>query len=71
MTATDNLGIPTKSAHADVAAAFLNFVQTDRRRGRTRSPSEVSSRPVRLMRRAGGTGGVGGRRHGQPFQPIC
>jgi raffinose/stachyose/melibiose transport system substrate-binding protein len=29
MTATDNLGIPTKSSHADVAAAFLNFVQTD------------------------------------------
>lgn len=29
MTATDNLGIPAKSSHADVAAAFLNFVQTD------------------------------------------
>jgi raffinose/stachyose/melibiose transport system substrate-binding protein len=29
MTATDNLGIPAKSSHADVAAAFLNFIQTD------------------------------------------
>jgi len=29
MTATDNLGIPAKSSHADVAAAFLDFVQTD------------------------------------------
>jgi raffinose/stachyose/melibiose transport system substrate-binding protein len=30
MTATDNLGIPAKSSHADVAAAFLDFVQTDK-----------------------------------------
>lgn len=29
MTASDTLGIPTKSSHADVAAAFLNFIQTD------------------------------------------
>lgn len=29
MTATDNLGIPVKSSHAGVAAAFLNFIQTD------------------------------------------
>ena len=29
MTATDLLAIPTKSAHAAVAAAFLNFVQVD------------------------------------------
>lgn len=29
MTAPDNLGIPAKSSHADVAAAFLDFVQTD------------------------------------------
>jgi raffinose/stachyose/melibiose transport system substrate-binding protein len=29
MTATDLLAIPTKSAHASVAAAFLNFVQVD------------------------------------------
>ncbi|TCC62033.1 extracellular solute-binding protein [Kribbella pittospori] len=29
MTAAANLGIPAKSPHADVAAAFLNFVQTD------------------------------------------
>ncbi|HZC70240.1 MAG TPA: extracellular solute-binding protein [Jatrophihabitans sp.] len=29
MTATDNLAIPAKSPHADVAAAFLNFIQTD------------------------------------------
>ena len=29
MTATDLLAIPTKSAHAGVAAAFLNFVQVD------------------------------------------
>lgn len=29
MTASANLGIPAKSSHADVAAAFLNFVQTD------------------------------------------
>jgi raffinose/stachyose/melibiose transport system substrate-binding protein len=29
MTASDTLGIPAKSPHADVAAAFLNFIQTD------------------------------------------
>jgi len=29
MTAAANLGIPAKSSHADVAAAFLDFVQTD------------------------------------------
>jgi raffinose/stachyose/melibiose transport system substrate-binding protein len=29
MTAAANLGIPAKSAHADVAAAFLDFVQTN------------------------------------------
>ncbi|MFD0856383.1 ABC transporter substrate-binding protein, partial [Actinomadura adrarensis] len=29
MTAASTLGIPAKSSHADVAAAFLNFVQTD------------------------------------------
>jgi raffinose/stachyose/melibiose transport system substrate-binding protein len=29
MTAPDTLGIPTKSSHADVAAAFLDFIQTD------------------------------------------
>jgi raffinose/stachyose/melibiose transport system substrate-binding protein len=29
MTATDNLGVPAKSSHADIAAAFLNFIQTD------------------------------------------
>ncbi len=29
MTAPDTLGIPAKSSHADVAAAFLNFIQTD------------------------------------------
>ncbi|WP_131735546.1 ABC transporter substrate-binding protein [Actinomadura roseirufa] len=31
MTAAANLGIPAKSSHADVAAAFLDFVQTDPR----------------------------------------
>ncbi|MEU4292640.1 extracellular solute-binding protein [Kribbella sp. NPDC026596] len=29
MTAAANLGIPAKSSHADVAAAFLDFVQTN------------------------------------------
>ncbi len=29
MTASDTLGIAAKSPHADVAAAFLNFIQTD------------------------------------------
>jgi raffinose/stachyose/melibiose transport system substrate-binding protein len=29
MTAADTLAISAKSSHADVAAAFLNFVQTD------------------------------------------
>lgn len=29
MTAAANLGIPAKSPNADVAAAFLDFVQTD------------------------------------------
>jgi raffinose/stachyose/melibiose transport system substrate-binding protein len=29
MTASDTLGVPAKSAHADVAAAFLDFIQTD------------------------------------------
>lgn len=29
MTAADNMGIPAKSAHPDVAAAFLDFVQTN------------------------------------------
>lgn len=29
MTAPDTLAIPSKSSHADVAAAFLNFIQTD------------------------------------------
>ncbi|GAB2656635.1 ABC transporter substrate-binding protein [Kribbella swartbergensis] len=31
MTAAANLGIPAKSPNADVAAAFLDFVQTDQR----------------------------------------
>ncbi|MEO3826457.1 ABC transporter substrate-binding protein [Actinomadura sp. B10D3] len=31
MTAPSTLGIPAKSSHADVAAAFLDFVQTDPR----------------------------------------
>lgn len=29
MTAADTLAIPTKAAHPDAAAAFLNFIQTD------------------------------------------
>ncbi|WP_432824479.1 ABC transporter substrate-binding protein [Dactylosporangium sp. CA-092794] len=29
MTAADTLAIPTRAAHATVAAAFLNFIQTD------------------------------------------
>jgi raffinose/stachyose/melibiose transport system substrate-binding protein len=29
MTASDTLGIPAKSHHADLAAAFLNFIQTN------------------------------------------
>lgn len=29
MTAADTLAIPAKAAHPDVAAAFLNFIQTD------------------------------------------